>query len=464
MPNYACPDFQSMHRYSRRSILQIGGGGLLGLNLPTLLKASPSKPSLPVKAKSVVFLYQFGGPSHVDMFDMKPDAPEGIRSPIKPRLTKVPGLVICEKLARMAQMMDKVTLVRSVHHEMKNHNSASYYALSGHSPPVDDIRLRDTIERYPAYGSIVDHFSLPVPGLPTFAAFPHRIMDGSVTPGQHASFLGKNHDPFLVLDDPSSENFELSSLSLPESVTLDRLQDRRELRGIVDQQARLLDRSIEARGLDAHYEKAISMLTSQRIRQAFDLSGEPAKLRDAYGRHIYGQSLLLARRLVESGVRFINVYFSDRIGGRSTETGGWDTHGFDGTRMFPIIDKRHLPITDETLPTFFSDLEERGLLDETLVVWMGEFGRTPKINENASRDHWPHCYTVLLAGGGVKRGYVHGASDKNGEFPDRDPVRPENLAATMFQLLGIDPASEIYDVAKRPHRIAAGDPIAGVIA
>ena len=459
----ACRGFKSM-RLARRNLLQIGGLGLLGLNMPRLLRAEGRSGGPPVRAKSVIFLYQFGGPSHLDTFDMKPEAADGIRSPHGSIVTSVPGLSINERLPRMAKVMDKVTLVRSLHHAMKNHNSASYYALTGHAPPLDDIRLRDSLELFPAYGSVVDHLA-PVEGsMPTFVAYPHVIRDGAVTPGQHASFLGKAHDPLLVTEDPNDEDFNLPELSLPANLSLDRLENRRQLQRLVDDQARLLDFSAEAQGLDAYYDRGLSMLTSDRVRQAFNLSAETGKTRDAYGRHSYGQSCLLARRLVEAGVRFVNVYFSESIGGQSTTAGGWDTHGFNNTRMYPIIEKRHLPITDETLPTLLTDLDERGLLESTLVVWMGEFGRTPKINENTSRDHWPQCYTALLAGGGVKRGHIHGASDKNGAFPAREPVRPDDLAATMFYLLGIDPATEFRDPLDRPHLIAGGRPIHGVIA
>jgi hypothetical protein len=186
-------------------------------------------------------------------------------------------------------------------------------------------------------------------------------------------------------------------------------------------------------------------------------------LRDDYGRHTYGQSCLLARRLVEAGVKFVTVYFSGNIGGQSTTEGGWDTHGFNNTRMFPIIEKYHLPLTEQTLPTFLVDLDSRGLLDTTLVVWMGEFGRTPKINENASRDHWPQCYTTLLAGGGVKRGFIYGASDKNGMYPAENPVRPDDLAATIFYLLGIDPHTEVRAVGNRPVLISEGKPVMDVL-
>jgi hypothetical protein len=450
-------------RFPRRRALSIGGLGLLGLNLPRLW-AAEEKPAIRPRARSVIFLYQFGGPSHVDMFDMKPNAPEKIRGPLKPVATKVPGLAICENLPRVAQLMDKVTLVRSVRHPMKNHNSASYYALTGHAPPLDDIRLRDSLDLFPAYGSVVDRLAPVANGMPTFVAYPYVIRDGAITPGQHASFLGKAHDPLLITEDPNREQFRLPELSLPDNLPLARVEQRRAMQKLIDRQSRLLDYSATAKGIDDYYERALSMLNSPRVSQAFDLAAEPAKLRDAYGRHTYGQSCLLARRLVEAGVRFVNVYFSDSIGGQSMTSGGWDTHGFNNTRMFPIIEKYHLPITDQTLPTLLTDLDDRGLLDETLVVWMGEFGRTPRINDQISRDHWPDCYTVLLAGGGVKRGFVYGASDKNGALPDRDPVRPDDLAATMFYLLGIDPQTEVYDRANRPLVIAAGNPVTGIIA
>ncbi|MFO0898055.1 MAG: DUF1501 domain-containing protein [Pirellulales bacterium] len=467
--SFACPSYRSTvldrQGLGRRAALKIGGAGLLGLTLPKLLQAGEAPAAAPkARAKHVIFLFQFGGPSHLDTFDMKPGAPEQIRGPLKSISSNVPGLPVCEHLPRCAQIMDKVCLVRSVHHEMKNHNSAAYYALTGHAPPLDDIRLRDSLDLFPSYGSVVDRLAPGPAGLPTYVAYPYVISDGIPTPGQHASFLGKAHDPLLVTEDPAAPDFKLPELSLPANLSAARLDRRRELQRIVDRQTRLLETSAVAQGLDAYYDRALGMLSSDAVRRAFDLSAEPEKLKDAYGRHTYGQSLLLARRLVESGVKFVTVYFSDNIGGQSTDSGGWDTHGFNNTRMYPIIEERHLPITDQTLPTFLTDLDERGLLDETLVIWMGEFGRTPKINDNISRDHWPQCYTVLLAGGGIKRGFVYGASDKNGAFPERDPVRPDDLAATMFALLGIDPGTEVRDPADRPLPIAAGRPIAELLA
>ncbi|HEY0456173.1 MAG TPA: DUF1501 domain-containing protein [Verrucomicrobiae bacterium] len=459
---FACPSFHAT-RFTRRHALKVGGLGMLGLSLPKILEAEARKKGPKARAKSVIFLFQFGGPSHLDMFDMKPDAPESIRGPHKPISSSADGIQVSEKLPRVAKIMDKVTLIRSVHHTMKNHNSASYYALTGHEPPSDDQRLRDSLDLFPAYGSVVDRLA-PVSGeMPTFVAYPHVIADGSITPGQHASFLGKAHDPLFIPQDPNSPNFSLPELSLPSGLSVERLQARRELQKLIDGQSRLLDQSA-ARGLDDYYSKALAMLNSSRLRNAFNLSAESAKSRDAYGRSTYGQGCLLARRLVEAGTRLVTVYFSESIGGQSTESGGWDTHGFNNTRMFPIVEKYHLPITEQTLPTLLNDLDERGLLDTTLVVWMGEFGRTPRINGNISRDHWPDCYTVLLAGGGVKRGFVYGESDKTGSYPAKDPVRPDDVAATIFYLLGIDPNTEVYNSVNRPVLISEGKPIMGVIA
>ncbi|MBI1344841.1 DUF1501 domain-containing protein [bacterium] len=447
----------------RRTALQVGGMSLFGLTLPRWLQAAESIPQQTTRAKSVIFLFQFGGPSHLDTFDPKPEAPDGVRSHFGTIETSAPGVTICDQLPKMAQVMDKLTLVRTVHHNMKNHNSASYHALTGHAPPVDDIRLRDSFDLMPGYGSLVHRFSTPMQGMPPYVAFPYVIRDGEVTPGQHASFLGKGHDPLLITADPNQDKFRLPELSLPAGLSAERLANRREIQQIINQQARLQDYAAAAQGLDSYFDTALSMLNSTQVRDAFDLSREDVATRERYGRTTYGQSCLLARRLVESGVKFVTVYYADSIGGRREED-GWDTHGFDNTRMYPILKNYHLPLLDQTLPTLLTDLDERGLLDETLVVWMGEFGRTPKINANISRDHWPGCYTTVLAGGGVKRGHVHGVSDKNAAYPERDGVPLEDLAATMFESLGIDPHSEVYDRLNRPRPISAGKPVFDVFA
>ena len=461
---HSCPGFRDHALLSRRALLRVGGLGTLGLSLPKLWGAA-GRSDLRVRAKSVIFLFQWGGPSHVDMFDLKPNANEEHRSPYKGIRTSCPDLEICEHLPRLARIMDRFTVIRSMSHKMTNHNSAGYYALTGHAPPTDDQRLRDSVDLYPAYGSVVDRLAPNPPGhLPTFVSYPHVVSDGSRTPGQHASFLGKRHDPLFIPRDPAAPDFQLPELSLPDGLDLDRVVHRRGLQGILDRQSRLMEYSTEARGMDPYYDRSIAMLQNPAVRRAFNLQEEPQAIRESYGSTTYGQGCLLARRLVESGVKFVSVYFDKSIGGRTTEDGGWDTHGFDNTRMFPIIEKRHLPITEQTLPTLILDLERRGMLDDTLVVWMGEFGRTPKINKNISRDHWPQCYTTLLAGGGVKAGYVYGASDETGAKPITKPTSPEDLAATIYHLMGIDPRALIHDTQNRPLMISSGNPVLDVVA
>src|SRR5712691_10501196 len=272
-PTPAIADLRTV--LSRRMALTAGSVGMLGLMLPKLFAAEQARKTLPVRAKSVVFLYQFGGPSHVDTFDMKPDAPDGIRSHYEQIDTSLPGLRICDHLPETAKVMDKVTLVRTVHHTMKNHNSAAYHALTGYAPPVDDIRLKDSIELFPAYGSVVDQVAPNAGTVPTFVALPSVIHDGSVTPGQHASFLGKRHDPLLITFDPNATDFKLPELSLPANLSPDRLQNRREMQRLVNQQTRLLEHSATAKGIDEYYDRALSMLGSTRVRDAFDLSREP---------------------------------------------------------------------------------------------------------------------------------------------------------------------------------------------
>lgn len=467
--SFACSSFATSAGLTRRHLLRAGAAGMLGLSLPRILQASAvnqygsARP--PERAKSVIFLFQWGGPSHHETFDMKPEAPEKVRGPHRPARSACHDIEVNERLPATAKVMDRVTLVRSVHHRMTNHNSAGYYALTGKAPPSDDQRLRESIDLFPGYGSVVDCL-MPRhdPAMPSYISYPHIIADGTPVPGQFASFLGKRHDPLFVPSDPNDPEFSLPQFTLPEGLTIDRLHHRRGLQEFLDSQSRLMDASAEARGLDEYYQKAMAMLNSPRIHRAFDIASEPDSIRDRYGRTTYGQGCLLARRLAEHGVKFITCYFSDSIGGQSTTKGGWDTHGFNNTRMFPIIEQYHLPITDQTLPTLLLDLEQRGMLDTTLVVWMGEFGRTPEINANVSRDHWPHCYTVLLAGGGVKRGYVYGKSDAKGAHPEENPVTPDDIAATIYYLCGIDPRSEVIDAQGRPIMISSGNPILDIIA
>jgi len=448
-------------RLTRRSLLSAGGCAMLGLSLPQWLRvrdaiASTGTAASPARANSVILLYQFGGPSHIDTFDMKPDAPAEIRGEFRSLPTPVPGVRVCEHLPRLAKLADRFAQIRSVHHEMGSHNSAAYYNLSGRAPASNQLLLRDSPELQPAYGSVVSRFKPAVPGLPTFVALPYIVADGIPSPGQHASYLGKAHDPFLILRDPNAADFKLPELSLPADTPLDRLDDRRRLLKLADRQAAHMDWCASARGIDSYHERAFAMLASSKVRGAFDLSAEPVKQRDAYGRTTYGQSCLLARRLVEAGVAFVTVQFSGSIG-IGLGNGGWDTH----RNNFNDLKNRLLPSTDRTVPALLSDLETRGLLDSTLVVWIGDFGRTPKIGDQTpdGRGHWPKCYTVLMAGGGIKGGAIHGASDKEAAFPSVDPVKPDDIAATIFDAMGIPPDTEVRDIFDRPFPIAGGKPI-----
>ncbi len=450
-----CRSFQSA-AITRRSALQIGGLSLAGLNLPRLLATEAAVAGRTATAKHVIFLHQFGGPSHIDTFDMKPEAPDSIRGEFKPIASAVPGQPVCEHLPRWAQNLDASAQVRSVNHRMKNHNSACYYSLTGQAPPSDDIRLRDTQELFPAYGSVVSKFlGSGSEGVPAFVAYPHRLSDGSISPGQHASFLGKGHDPYFFQSDPNADDFNLPELQLPDTITLDRFGSRRELLRIVDRQSDHLQRMAEVQGMGQFQQQALSILSSPRLKQAFDLSQESDALRDAYGRTTYGQSCLLARRLIEADVRFVNVYFARGIGGQGSQ--GWDTH----QENFKDLRERLLPITDQTVPTLINDLRKRGLLDETLVLWMGEFGRGPKIGDRdgKGRGHWPECYTVMMAGGGVRGGAVYGASDAQGAYPADHPVGPEDITATLYHALGLDPQAEILDAVGRPFPLTPGRPI-----
>jgi hypothetical protein len=443
---------------TRRAALTVGGTTLFHTSLPKLLAADKAK----ARAKTIIFLHQWGGPGQHETFDPKPDAPENVRGWYGATKTKIPGVIFGEKIPRLAAMNDRFAVVRCMQHgvRMNNHNSAGYYSLTGIPPTTDDQRLRDSLELAPAVGSLVSRLKPGPKGVATNVSLPHVIADGSITPGQHASYLGKSHNPLLITDDPNRDGFNLPELSLPEGVSPARLDSRRSLLELIDKQSALLEQSAVAKGLDASYQKAVAMLTSPKFRAAFDLSKEPAKVREAYGRTTYGQSCLLARRLAEAGAKFITVYFSASIGGTG---GGWDYHGFRGESVTGRL-KELLPMTDQTLPALLDDLTERGMIDDVLVVWVGEFGRTPKISSNGGRDHWPACYNAVLAGGGTKPGFVFGASDKFAAYPTVGQVRPEDLAATMLHALGIDSEAEVRDTQNRPHPASRGQVISELFA
>jgi Protein of unknown function (DUF1501) len=409
------------------------------------------------------------------MYDMKPNAPAEIRGQFSSIATTVPGIRVCEHLPQTAQVMDRLAIVRSMHHPMTNHNAAAFTALCGRDPLKGDLELLSNDRNDPpCYGAILSATIRERPGLPTFVALPHVMYNVVQLPGQVPGFLGSAHGPFQVSADPSTPDFCMGELELPGDMPLERLDDRARLLGLLDEQRRRalalsgtmtrIEKTIEGIGAvssaqasfsldprDVYTEKAFSLLHSPAVRRAFDLTSEDPKLRDRYGRNKLGQSVLLARRLVEAGVRFVTVYDGQHNG----QTANWDSH----ENVFGRLKNDLIPPADQSFPALINDLASRGLFDETLVIAMGEFGRTPKINGNAGRDHWPNCYSVVLTGGGVRGGITFGSSDKLGAYPETDPVSPADLAATLFWRFGLDPVREMVDLTGRPYKLADGQPI-----
>lgn len=443
-------------RISRRRWLQVSSIGWLGTSLggsfaSRTASASGAQRSLP-PIKSCIIVFHYGGPSQFETYDPKPEAPRGIRGEYATISTAVPGVAIGEYLPRVAKIMDRLTVIRSMHHPMRNHNAAAAEVFTGRTPAGGDLELlADEARSFPTLGSSV-MFGLGERAhtLP-FVALPYTIQNVVQLPGQTPGVLGSVYDRFQVTGDPNSPDFRIAALQPPPGrPTLD-LVSRKELLHQLDQMPPV-GATTQMR---TYQQRALELVSSDAVRRSFDLSREEAKLRDRYGRHLLGQSLLLARRLVESGVNFVTV-FDGRTNGQDAN---WDSH----LNIFP----RHrqlIPPADEGFSALIEDLEVRGLLASTLVVVMAEFGRTPKINGNAGRDHWPDCYSILLAGGGLRGGVVYGASDKIGAYPDRDPVSPADLAATILWRFGIDPNIEIHDPTNRPFRLAEGQPLAPLFA
>jgi hypothetical protein len=450
---FCCADFLR-GRVNRRTVLKIGSLGLAGLTLPDILRAESTANHAKATAKSVILLFQFGGPSHHDTFDPKPDAPAEIRGEFATIDTNVAGIQVTEHLGRLAQLADRYALVRSVHHDRSSHNPGAYYSLVGRRPLINRVTLNASATDFPHPGSIIDYLDQAERDVPTFVSLPTMIADGPFrTPGEFAGLLGKMYDPLWVLKDPNSKDFGVEELTLPSEVNVERVTDRRAILEDLDAASRLADRITAVRGMRDYQTRAMALLTSSATKKAFAINDEDPKLRDRYGRTTYGQSVLLARRLVEAGVRFVTVYYSRGIG-------GWDTH----KRNFETLRESRLPQTDQTVSALLEDLQERGLLDETLVYWTGDFGRTPKINNDAGRDHWPPCQTVLMAGGGVRGGQVIGSSDAEGAYPHDSPYLPDDVTATVFRALGYDPKTEIRDQLNRPMPISAGTPIDALFA
>jgi hypothetical protein len=440
-----------MDECTRRQLLRIGGLGIAGLSLANILRAEAAGAAT-AKVNSCILLFYYGGPCQVDTWDMKPNAPVEVRGEFKSIATKVPGLRICEHLPRTARVADKLAVIRGMHHPMRNHNSAAVEALCGRTPLKGDLELlADDPNRFPNYGAVLSYLSKQRGEVPIHVALPHVLYNVVVLPGQTAGFLGAVYNHCQVTRDPSRPDFGIDELALPADLPLARLEDRRSLLSVIDAQTTRAEQLGRTRNMTTFQTSAFSLLRSERVRRAFDLSKENAILRDRYGRHKLGQSLLLARRLVEAGVRFVNV--NDKV--RNGQLENWDSHENNFGRL--KIDL--LPPADQAFTALVEDLESRGLLDSTLVIAMGEFGRTPKINKNGGRDHWPDCYSVVLAGGGVRGGTIHGSSDKIGAYPASDPVTPGDLAATIFWRLCLDPATEIRDLVGRPYHIAGGEPL-----
>jgi len=437
----------SARHLTRRGLLEVGACSLLGLGLPCLLAADRKRQAT---ADHCILVFLNGGPSHLDMWDMKPDAPAEVRGPFKPIATSLTGVRLCEHLPRLATHMHRATLVRSVHHSVNNSHAAAVYAgLTGHDRGEFGGGARPTDN--PAIGSVVGLHRPPDRPVVPFVSMPYVTQEGAGGPPQPGFFgglLGRTHDPLFVLRDPNAANFDLPELG-PGDVAANRLDDRQALLGRLDRPG---DGS--AREMAAYQAKAFDLLASPASQRAFQLDREPDKVRESYGRNIYGQSVLLARRLIEAGCRVACISWAPDANAT------WDTHG----KNFEALEKRLLPPLDAAVSSLLTDLEERGLLDRTLVAVMGEFGRTPKVNGNAGRDHWNFCYSLLLAGGGIKAGHVHGASDQIGGRPSLAPVTPAEVIATIYHALGIDPAIDVHDRQGRPTTLVpGGKPIAELL-
>jgi hypothetical protein len=437
--------------------MRVGGLGLLGLNLAELFRAEKVQAAQPGRSpasrpiKSCIVLFYYGGPSHHDTWDMKPDAPREVRGDFASIATSAPGVRICEHLAHSARVMDRAAIVRSLHHPMTNHNAAAVEALCGRTPLKGDLELlTPDANDFPCYGATLSA-QLPRSALiPPFVALPHVMYNVVKLPGQSAGFLGSLHEPYQVDRDPNAPNFAIGELELPAGVTLDRLDDRATLLSGFDRQAAAWERRGQVDRHDGFSKRAFSLLRSREVREAFDLAREDPRLRDRYGRTTHGQSVLLARRLVEAGVRVVSVY--DKV---HNGPDNWDTHDNNFGRLRDHL----LPPADQAFAALIDDLDSRGLLESTLVIWIGEFGRTPRLNPAAGRDHWPNCFSTVLAGGGVHGGAIYGSSDKLGAYPNINPVSTGDLAATIFWRFGLDPASITHDLTGRPYRLAEGAPI-----
>jgi hypothetical protein len=458
---------------SRREFLRLGALTPAALALPTLLTADAA-PRRRLTARSCLLIFMEGGPSHIDLWDMKPDAPAEVRGEFRPIQTKIPGITVCEHLPLAAKLWHHLAQVRSVHHAVNDHNAGAYYMLTGRSP-VEGSKLivANSPKNFPPYGAVLAKLRPPTAAVPGFVHIPeYQWNNGVDLAGQGAGFLGAAFDPF-VSGDPSLPDYRVPGLDLLPELPLDRLGTRNDLRADLDRTLARLGDSESIDRMTVFQKKALEIITSPAARKAFDLSQEPAAVRERYGLdpgsdrstearkfgglpHL-GQCLLLSRRLIEAGVRLVTL-----MTGRKIDQ-AWDTH----RDHFPLLKKSLLPPFDRAFSALLTDFVERDLLKDTLLVVMGEFGRTPKLGYVTSsagaakngRDHWPSCYTIFLAGGGIPPGAIHGSSDRTAAVPKEYPVTPEDIAATIYAALGIDPTTEIHDPLGKPYELAPGRPI-----
>jgi hypothetical protein len=442
---------------SRRDVLRVGGGlAIAGGALPSAFASAPA-----AGAKSCILIYLLGGPPQLDTFDLKPDAPVEVRGPFRPIATTLPGLRICEHLPRLAKLAGKYAIVRSVSHNNHNHTPMIYYTLTGR--PVErpgednDVRPPQRTD-FPHIGAVLAKHLPPGDGLPGYVAIPELAVRSSLSGefkrvrsllrGGGGGFLGPVFDPLGVNGDPGTAD-AIPALATPAEVSAHRFAERASLLAVLDRRS-----LVGAESLRELRNQAVALTGSAGGGKAFSLDGEPLAIRERYGRHRFGRAVLLARRLSEAGVPMTAVHFNEM-----TICDGWDTH----SRNFPALKDELLPMVDQTISALIDDLDQRGRLEQTLVVMMGEFGRTPKVNANGGRDHWGLCQSVLLAGGGVRGGRVVGASDRIAAYPATDPVDPVDIHATMYHCLGLDPETLMYDSLGRPYPLATGRVIQGLL-
>ena len=448
------------HRHTigltRREVLQVGYSGLLGIGLSGLLARRARAASVPAdggRAKSVLLVFLTGGPSHLDTFDLKPDAPAEIRGEFKPIATNVPGVQFGEHLPRLAARMDKLAVVRSMSHPETNHLLATHRVLTGTAIPggkFDQVASRND---WPDYAAGLDYLRPRGDGVPTGVNLPTFLVEGPLTwPGQHAGFLGPRHDPWQVRQDPNLPEFHVDGFGLAAGLGVERLGGRRTLLEQLDGAAEQAARSSDAGPFAEMQERAFTMLTSGKVAEAFEINREPDRTRERYGRHLFGQSLLLARRLVQAGVPVVQANMG--------RVQNWDSH----SDVFRRLKRDLLPPLDQGVSALLDDLAALGLLDETLVMVLGEFGRAPKLSRNGAskdpgRDHWPRAFTGLFAGAGVRGGQVIGKTDKIGAYPTTPPYTPDDVGATVYHALGVNADADVPDQFGRPVRLNRGTPI-----